>query len=129
MNSVNSSLRIVTRSFGLIALLATIAGSAYAGPGIQYWRPAAKPAEHTTAQKQSVACTGQETVAVKEFRQTWPNGRGTPAVVQTGTKQVCHTCAGTAEVMTRAWPNGKGPLVLKTIPAAHDCGDCATPGA
>ncbi len=128
MKTVNLSLRAARRSIALVALF-VIAGSAYAGPGIQYWRPVVDAKAQPSAQKTSIACTGQETVAVKEFRQTWPNGRGTSTLVQIGTKQVCHVCAGTTEVSSRDWANGKGPLVSKTVPAAYDCGACAKSGS
>lgn len=128
MKTVNTSLSAARRSIGLVALL-VIAGSAYAGPGIQYWRPVADSNSQPVTQKAAIACAGQETVAIKEFRQTWPNGRGTPALVQTGTKQVCHVCAGTTEVSSHAWANGKGPLVSKTVSAEHDCGACAKSGS
>src|ERR1035437_7801986 len=128
MKTLNTSLRAARRSIGLVALL-VIAGSAYAGLGIQYWRPVADSNAQPTTQKTSVACTGQETVAVNELRQTSSNGRGTRVLVQTGTKQVCHVCGGTTEVSSHDWANGKGPLVSKTVPAAHDCGACAASGA
>jgi hypothetical protein len=120
-----TSLSATRRSIGLVALL-VIAGSAYAGPGIQYWRPVADSNARPAANTTSAACTAMETVEVKEFRQTWPNGRGTPVLVQTGTKEICHVCGGTTEVSSHDWANGKGPLVSKTVPAAHNCGACAT---
>jgi hypothetical protein len=114
------------RSLGLFLSL-ILAGSAYAGPGIQYWQSLGKsevnPATPTKPEGMAAnGCAGSKLVAVTVMKASWPNGRAPLQEVQIGTKRECQSCGATATVMKSSWANGRGPLSPVQAASLHDCG-------
>lgn len=128
MNSTDSHL-IAGRSLGL-ALSLIVAGSAYAGPGPQYWQSLGKTATQADAASKSApaavpVCPGSEIVPVTVMKPSWPNARGPLTAVQIGTERVCHICTTSTVVTTNDWPSHRGPLVRKVevtkVGTTHVC--------
>lgn len=134
MNSTNSQ-SVAGRSLGL-ALSLILAGSAYAGPGLEYWQSLGKPTTQTVASAKSASavvpvCPGSEIVPVTVMKPSWPNGRGPLTAVQIGTERVCHLCTTSKVVTTNDWPSHRGPLVQKVeatkVGATHVCTTACPP--
>jgi len=126
MKTINHTPKFIGLGSLLVLALSFSAPLTYAGPGAKSWL-APTPAKIQIAQAATpkmtpgMACPDAKTVAVTEVKQDSANGKGPLTVVQTGTKQVCHTC-GDATVMQSTQANGKGPLA--EAPAEHTCTTC-----
>lgn len=122
MNSINSH-SIAGRSLGLFLSL-ILAGSAYAGPGIQYWQSLGKP----KAEPATKICTDHQVVRATVMEPVLPNGRGPLHAVDIGPKVVCTSCAGSSTVMLPSLANGRGPLHPVAVAATrHYCNSSCVP--
>lgn len=102
----------------------TLAGSAYAGAGIQYRQPLSQPATEPAAK----VCTDHHVVPLTVTRPALPNARGPLQVVQVGTQTVCTSCAGTSTVMRPSLLNGKGPMqAVEVTSTRHYCNSSCLP--
>ena len=125
MKSMNSH-QIAGRSLGLVFSL-ILAGSAYAGPGLQYWqalgKPVAQPVALTTQEPSATkVCADSELVAVTVMQPIQRNGRGPLQEVQIGTKRECHSCATTTTVMKPSGHNARGSLLpVEIANSQHAC--------
>jgi len=121
MNSLHPH-SIAGRSFGLVFSL-VLAGSAYAGPGPQYWQSrgtaSAQPAISATVP--AIGCPASRSIAVTTLVPSQANGRGALHAVAVGTERVCTMCGNTATVVKPSWQNGRGPLQPATVYATHEC--------
>jgi len=95
MNSIKPYSQI-GRSLGLLLVLA-VAGSAYAGPGFQYWQSAGKSAAQPSKPAVTApamgchACTDTVGTAISA---TNTSGKWAPHTVAVGSKHECSMCGG-----------------------------------
>src|SRR3954469_6722785 len=80
-----------------LTLIGAFATASFAGPGPQFWRPAAKAATPpaTIASPGTAGCTMCEVETVREYAPVLPNGRSTPRWTEIGTTHACSGCKGT----------------------------------
>lgn len=126
MKTNHPSLRLLLT--GSLVALAAGFPTLRAGPGIDYWTRQGQSDTTRAASASAGApkpCIDAKSVAVYEYRNELPNGKGLAHYVQVGTKQVCTACATPFTTKVPSWPNGKGPLVAQTFASTHDCVTCA----
>ena len=95
MNSIKTNSQI-GRSLGLLLALA-VAGSAYAGPGFQYWQSAGKStaqASTPAATAPAMVCHACKDTVVTAISATNTSGKLAPHSVAVGSKHECAMCGG-----------------------------------
>jgi hypothetical protein len=131
MNSIKLH-SVAGRSFGLLLSL-VLAGSAYAGPGPQYWQSLGDTSTRMTASAKSEStatksCAGSSLVGVTVTKSTWSNGRGPLQTVETNALSECNSCASTFTAMKASWASNRGPLTRVQVVSEHVCGSsCSQP--
>lgn len=124
----------ITKLLVVAGLLAGTVSVSLAGPGPQYWTRT-KPVTTTKEAEAlkdgdclAMVCPACKTVAVTEYRNSLPNGKGASRWVQVGTKHLCDHCGGEISVVKGKTTNSMQHNCSKCGEGAAFC--CAgTPGS
>ena len=126
MKSTNSPSN-AGRSLGLFLSL-VLAGSAYAGPGPQYWQQVRLQHEQSAAVAPTVApaavdpkldCSKCRTQPVQQFSSSNPSGKLSPHSATVGAEHSCKSCDGVITTIKGKTSNqmaGNCPVCAKTSP-------------
>jgi hypothetical protein len=126
MKPINSR-STLGRFLGLFLLL-ILAGSAYAGPGPQYWQQVQLHQDQSTATTSVAApantapnagCSKCKTQVVQQFSTNNPSGKSAPHSTTVGKKHTCDNCGGTITTINGKTSNKmmeKCPSCAKTRP-------------